>query len=410
MNSQKSNKRIALITTWYPPITGIAVSRMDSFANYLSEDFTVEVFCLGDKKETIKKSKSLIVHYITSNNLFNKLKSNQKDFKIIHNFKTVLRILLKKVIKSPLNSWKNDTLFDLKRIHEKEPFDLIISSFSPSESHVVASEFCQIHSSVPWIADMRDEMSTNPTIDGITKSNLHNIENLVNKYASAITSVSEPILNDFKLICPKVSLFEEVRNGYNHLLVNQNLNSLNNSTFTFGFFGSFYGAVKPDLFFEALMKILLSVPEFDFQFEVYGAHKNFNIPTKLKNKVHIFPHLPYEKAILKMQKMDVNVLFIPNNGRKGIYSGKLFDYISVQRPIFAMLDKKDVAFDLIKELNCGYLAEFNDIDEIVDAIKKIIKDKTEGVFDVASTSQVESLHRRNQVQKLKTLINNLISK
>ena len=93
MNSQKSNKRIALITTWYPPITGIAVSRMDSFANYLSEDFTVEVFCLGDKKETIKKSKSLIVHYITSNNLFNKLKSNQKDFKIIHNFKTVLRIL-----------------------------------------------------------------------------------------------------------------------------------------------------------------------------------------------------------------------------------------------------------------------------------------------------------------------------
>ena len=50
MSSESKNKKIALITTWYPPINGIAVNRMNAFANYLSERFEVEVFCLGKSR------------------------------------------------------------------------------------------------------------------------------------------------------------------------------------------------------------------------------------------------------------------------------------------------------------------------------------------------------------------------
>ena len=221
MSSQIKNKRVAIITTWYPPVTGIAVNRMDSFANYLSEDFEIEVFCLAEKMETIIKSSSLKAHYFTSNRLVNKLKSDQRDSKFIHKIKTLLRILLKKVVKNPLNSWKNEVLFDLKVVHENKPFDVVLSSFSPSESHVVAAEFCKVYPNVPWIADMRDEMSKNPTIDTQTKLHLIEIEKLVNKYASAVISVSEPILNDFRTICPNISVFEEVRNGFDHLFLDQ---------------------------------------------------------------------------------------------------------------------------------------------------------------------------------------------
>ena len=89
MSSESKNKRVAIITTWYPPVTGIAVNRMDSFANYLSEDFEIEVFCLGEKKETIIKSSTLKAHYFTSNKLVNKLKSDQRDSKFIHTIKNV---------------------------------------------------------------------------------------------------------------------------------------------------------------------------------------------------------------------------------------------------------------------------------------------------------------------------------
>ncbi len=410
MNSQKNKKRVALITTWYPPVSGVAVNRMDSLSTYLSEDFEIEVFCLGDKKMTIQKSESLKVHYFKSNKLIGKLKSNQKDSNIIHNCKTILRILLKKIIKNPLNSWKNDVLNQIKNIHEINPFELIISSFSPEEAHLVAIEFCKLYPAIPWVADMRDEMSMNPTIDISTKLNLIKIEKLVNEFASAILSVSEPILNDFKLICPNVSYFEEVRNGYNHVLNNGKTKDLNHLVFTFGYFGSFYGATKPDLFFEALEVVLSSEKDFDFQVQIFGAHHNFTIPQKLKNKIVLNPGLSYEKAILKMMEIDVNVLLIPKNGRKGVYSGKLFDYISVQRPVLAMLDTQDVAAQLIEDFNCGYIAEFDKVDEIVDSIHQIIKDNKEGVLKFATKDQFESLHRKNQILKLKMLINKLISK
>ena len=82
MSSESKNKKIALITTWYPPINGIAVNRMNAFANYLSERFEVEVFCLGKQNETIVVNSNLQVHYATSNKLFEKLKSNTlNDYK-----------------------------------------------------------------------------------------------------------------------------------------------------------------------------------------------------------------------------------------------------------------------------------------------------------------------------------------
>ena len=200
MTLQTNKKRIALITTWYPPINGVAVSRMNAFANYLSEEFDVEVFCLGETENTVIKSKNLIVHYSTSNKLFTKLKAKQSDHKILHQTKTGLRICLKYFIKNPLSTWRNRTSQKLKSQHNKRPFDLIISSFAPKEAHLVAINFCKEFNDIPWIADMRDEMSSNPYIGLKTKNELIEIEKGVNKYASAITSVSKPIVDEFRKI------------------------------------------------------------------------------------------------------------------------------------------------------------------------------------------------------------------
>jgi glycosyltransferase involved in cell wall biosynthesis len=257
---------------------------------------------------------------------------------------------------------------------------------------------------------MRDEMSKNPTIDTQTKLHLIEIEKLVNKYASAVISVSEPILNDFKIICPNISVFEEVRNGFDHLFLDQIPLKSESSILNFGYFGSFYGAQKPDVFFEALLLLNAYDDAIDFKINIFGAHNNFNIPLKLRDKINMVQGLPYDEAILKMKEMDANILIIPNNGRKGVYSGKLFDYISVQRPIIALLDKEDVAADLINEFKCGYVSDFKDVNEVFESLKELIKDKSEGVSKVATHDQVVSLHRKNQVIKLKDVINQLICK
>jgi glycosyltransferase involved in cell wall biosynthesis len=404
MSSQIKNKKIALITTWYPPINGIAVNRMNAFANYLSEKFEVEVFCLGKQNETVSLNSNLKVHYTPSNRLFELLKSNTKDNKIVHNGKTALRVLLKKIVSNPLNSWKNQTLNKLKKRHSDNKFDLIISSYSPEESHLVAIEFCKIYGDVKWIADMRDEMSSNPYISLALKNSLKQIESEVNTYASAILSVSKPILDEFRLICPDVHYFEEIRNGFDHELVFENTELSPDKVFNLGYFGSFYGSRKPDFVLESLAVLKNEYPDYCFHFHIYGAHNNYSIPSILKDNIFKHQGLPYLEAIIEMNKMDANILIHPRSKHKGVFSGKIFDYISAKKTVLAFVDKDDVAADLIREYNCGYVAEFDILSENKQILLNAFEDKMKGEFKIASDADILKLHRTNQINILSELI------
>lgn len=402
------NKRIALITTWYPPITGVAVGRMNAFANYLSEDFEVEVFCLGNTEESITKSEKLSVHYLRTNKLYQQLKSNQKDSKIIHNCKTLFRIFLKKVIKNPLKDWQNATLSKLKLVHKNKAFDLIISSFSPEEAHLVAINFKKLFPSVPWIADMRDEMATNPYLDAQTKNRLLAIEKEINEYANALTTVSEPILLDFQKKMPKIAVFKEIRNGFDHIFSRDLDIKKRNKVFTLGYFGTFYGKRKPTVLLEALKQLKLKNKDFDFRFEIIGAHQNFTIPNEIATEIHFLPALSYIEAIEKMATMDANIQIHPRSKQKGIFTGKLFDYISVQKSIIALVDNEDVAAKIIRDFDCGYVAEFSEIEDNKKIILEAFHDWKINQLKYATVEQVQTLHRRNQVQKLAELITKLI--
>lgn len=409
MKSQNNTKRIALITTWYPPINGIAVNRMNAFVKYLSEQYIVEVFCLGDEKKTITKGENIIVHYSTSTKIFDRLKSKPSDNKWIHNTKTVLRILTKYLVKNPMSKWLKMTNNQLINYHQKNKFDLIISSFSPAEAHLVAVNFKRQFSGVPWIADMRDEMSSNPYIDSATKNRLRALEKMTNQYASAILSVSKPILDQFAAICPNVSHFLEIRNGFDHDLTFETKSKQHNQ-FNLGYFGSFYGARKPDFLFEALTQIQKERPSIQFCVHIYGAHNNYLIPATLKNHVVKYPGLSYEAAIQKMHDMDATILIHPKSEQKGIFSGKIFDYISACSPVLAFVDTEDVAADLIRELHAGYVADFSNVDENKKIILQAIEDKKNKVYRIASKENIQLLHRKNQIVKLSSLIKNLIEK
>ena len=406
----KTTKRIALITTWYPPQQSVATNRMQAFVEYLSEKDDVHVFCLGSEKTKYSKKEGVEVHYSPSSSLFEWLKDHQTDAAFIHKCKVGARILLSKFIKNPLKKWQFSTLDKLIKCHRERQFDIVISSFSPKEAHLIAIDFCFFFPSVPGIADMRDEMSKNPYIDTITRSHLQEIEKDVNQYARAIVSVSEPIVNDFKKLCPNVAHFSEIRNGYNHTFEREIAEDDRNDVFTFGYFGSFYGQIKPVHFFEALKQLLDENLAFDFKFEIVGAHQNFKIPEKLVSKVNIHLPVPYYIAISQMAKMDLNVLLHPKNNRQGVFTGKLFDYISVQKPVLALVDSEDVAAQLIRDFDCGYIAEFDSVEQIKNTIIEAYNDWKLNHIRFASKENVLSLHRKKQVEKLRELIETILIK
>ena len=109
-----------------------------------------------------------------------------------------------------------------------------------------------------------------------------------------------------------------------------------------------------------------------------------------------------------MSESDINLLILPNNGRKGVFTGKLFDYLSVLKPILAIVDKKDVAATLINELNAGYVAEFDDIKEIEKMIILSVNNWVNKVHFDVDIDGVEKLHRKYQVKKLERLIDKIL--
>jgi hypothetical protein len=402
----KKKVHIALVTTWYPPSTGVAVNRMHAFAKYLSDvdDFQLSIFTIGNKQFYIE-SESIDVYAVKPSFLSELLKNKSTDSKRIHQLKTLINIIYRKLIGSPYKLWHKNILTKIKKVNSLNPFSVIISSYAPEEAHLVVLNFLKLGNNTPWIADMRDEMSLNPGLSLRDRARLRIIEHEINMYAKAITTVSLPILEDFKQLCKGILNFEEVRNGYDHEIQNQ---PFRNEIFTMGFFGTFYGAIKPTILFKAIEQLKKQKPNFDFNIKLYGVHNNFDIPSPLIDNISIHRSMPYLDAIKQMSMMDALILLLPSQDRRGVYSGKIFDYLSVNRPIIACIDREDVAAKLLNTFNGNYISQFDDIVQVRDAVWNCYQDWLNNRIVPNSIDELKSLHRKFQVNKLETLIRSLL--
>lgn len=396
-------KRIAIISTWFPPKNGVAVNRMHAFAKYLSDDYEIEVFTEGVTTLTVEGEKFLI-HYLSSDSVLNKLKHKTNDGRVRHNLISLVNVTKGVLGYSSLKKWTKKVAAKLETQHEKKRFDLIISSYAPTEPHSVAVMFKKKNTNVVWIADMRDEMSKNPTNSAAQRARLSRKEIEINEFADALITVSLPILDDFKSLMPDIRFFEEVRNGFDHDY--KPGETKENQVFTIGYIGTFYGEISPKTFFEAISNFIRK-ESIEIKIVMVGTYKTFIIPKYLASSIEFIDRVPYEKAIEIMASMDANLLVHPSGKRKGVYTGKLFDYISVGKPVIGVIDKEDVAAELIEKYNCGYIADFYNVDEIESILMQAYSDWKNGIVKRASSEQIAQLHRKNEVKKLAKLIEQL---
>lgn len=400
---------IALVTAWYPPRISVAVNRMDAFAHFLNlNGFNVSVITLKENSADLSFEvlNGISIYRLTNNVIFKRPKFYAGEAKWKHLIKVVWNLASARIDPLPESGWMKAVSAQLSKLHQENKIDLVISSFSPVEAHLATIRFLDKNKEVKWIADMRDEMSMNKLLPSLTRRKLEQFEKVIGEKADAITSVSAPILDQFRLLMPNVKYFEEIRNGFNHDL---NFENNFNQTFTIVYAGTFYGQIKPTTFFEGL-KVALKQLDFDFEICFVGAHRNFQIPQEFLNKCKFIPKVSQLKSINYMGNADANLLILPADERKGVYSGKLFDYLSVKKAIIAVVDPNDVAAQLIRQLNAGYVADFNNPNEIATAILaaySLWKNKASLDLD---NEQFALLHRKHQVKKLELLIHKILKR
>lgn len=407
MDNQK--KHIVIVTHYFKPFNNVAANRMNAFAKYLpKEKYDVSVLTLcrpNDLKQSIEFDSVEVVR-AKSGGMFKLFSFEKKSSFFIHKLKTAWNVLLRKFVNHEV-SWINNGLNELNQMHQNKSIDVIISSFGPISPHKLAYQFKKDHKEVRWITDMRDEMSANPFIDDALRLEYEKIEKLVATYASGLASVSQPIVDDFKSKLGSGLSYKLIKNGFDH---DRKPKSRFNDVFTFTYVGTFYGERKPHTFFKALIDLIKEQSNFNFEIKLIGTPNNFNIPKELNEHISWVDKVSNIEAVDYMEASDVNVIIHPRSNVKGIYTGKLFEYLSVHKPILGLLDTDDVAAELISQCKAGFCSEFDDIQGIKENILscfELWKAKKDLNYE---SSVILEQHRSHQVKHLDQLIEEVIER
>ena len=91
---------------------------------------------------------------------------------------------------------------------------------------------------------------------------------------------------------------------------------------------------------------------------------------------------------------------VHQSGRKGVYSGKLFDYLATNKPILALYDPNDVVAPLLAKTKAGFIVDDADKEGIKNMIMKCYQIWKNKEVLPRDWDKIKQYSRRNQVQIL----------
>jgi len=398
---QPSKKNLVIICAQFFPVKHIAAFRMNAFVKYWdSQNFNISVYCFGEN-QTQFEYEGAKVHVLSGSKWFRLRQQIPGMPQWKHKLYSLNNRIVRYFSKQDFPGWSGNVIRKIKENHAN--IDVLLTSFSPVDTHFAGLELKKHFPSCFWIADMRDEMSMNQMLKESDQVYYRKIEEQIGNYADLVTAVSKPILDGFESIFKTTKCqFLEIRNGFDH---DVKPITVQNESFTIVYAGTFYGRRKPDVFFKALLE-LKSNNELPQQLKIHfiGTHHNFSIPNEFVSNIQFIPQITNEEVVGFLSSADCQLLIHPPSSAKGIFTGKLFDYLSVERPILAIVDPNDVAADLIQTCSAGYIADFNSQEEITNGIRNCIKLWSKKESLNYNHSEIQSLHRKHQVQKLVTFV------
>ena len=337
--------------------------------------------------------------------LGNQLKEKYKDVKGKKFYKFCFN-LVKEVFAYPDEDkkWKKFALEEAEKLIKKEKIDAIISVW-PETSHLIAKELKRRHN-IPWIADFPDLWSQNCAYPYgfIRKIIDRRLEKKTIKEANILTAISHCWAESLqKLHKDKEIVF--ITHGYDEP---SNEPVELSKKFNILYTGIFYDGMRD------LKKVLDAIDYLidnkimdknDVEVQIYGTDTNY---PKLEGVTKHYGVISREECLQKQREAQVLLMLKWEDPKdRGVYSGKIFEYLAAKRPILATGGYDDVVSDLIYETGTGL--EAKSVNDIQLAILKMYSEfKTDGqVLYGCKQSAVELYSLEKTIGQFANLLNNL---
>ena len=378
-------KKLLIITYYWPPAGGPGVQRWLKFVKYLP-DFGVQPIVYIPENPTYPIVDNELIKEVSDKaiilkqNIFepyqlasflSKNKTKEMNSGIIPNRKK--QSFLDKIflwirgnlfIPDARVFWVKPSVQFLEKYILENEINTIVTSGPPHSLHLIGLELKQ-KLKVKWFADFRDPWTTIGYHKSLRLSNYaakkHKfLEHQVLNTADTIIVTSNSTKTEFKAITNKP--IAVITNGFD--IENVEKQTLD-SKFSLAHIGSFLSERNPIILWECLVELLDEISAFKSHLElkligavsqeVLDSITKFGLNPYLNNLGYVF----HKEAIEYQKKSQVLLLIeINSEDTKSIIPGKLFEYMVSERPIIGIGPQGSDFAEIITNTNTGVFFDY----------------------------------------------------
>ena len=435
-NKNLKQKKILIISYYWPPAGGPGVQRWLKFVKYLPEfGWEPTVFIPENPSypivdETLQKDVPVNLKMIKTKiwepyQLAEKFGKDNKKFKAgqfdvgeNQSWKAKLSIFVRGnfFIPDARVFWVKPSVEFLEKYLKANHYDVLVTTGPPHSLHLIGLDLKKKLPNLKWIADFRDPWTEisyykHLKLTKFADKKHRNLEAEVFKNADITLATSYTDAENFR---KKGANAFCITNGFDLEVGSQKseVGSKNSTTkFTLSYVGVLEQLRNPEILWETLDNLVQENDEFakDFELKFVGRlddkilHKIES--SALKNNLTNLGYQTHDVALSEMQNSSVLLMTnFPQDSSKGIIPGKIFEYLATGKTILSFGPKDADVEKILSETKAGKHFGYDEKENLKNFIVETYQNwKSDNLNKNAEN--IEQFSRKNLTQKLVDLMN-----
>lgn len=316
-------------------------------------------------------------------------------------------------------AWIPNAFIKAFEIFERENPHIIYST-SPNEGVHLVAYLLKLKFKKPWVADFRDLWTLCHGRYGPLTFLHHWINNYLERsiylrWSDLVIANTDDnkriIIEHFKADPQKI---EVVTNGFDPCEIVSSKPRQKNDHIILGYFGAFDKPMTCHKeFLAGYAKAIRSQENFDFQvWAVLSDRVKRGIAKDplLQSRVSFNSYLSHQESMNQLSKVDVLVVMLKDTFPY-VVPQKLYNYLSLKKPILAIVPPNGSAAKVIKETNSGIVVPSDNINSITEALLALHKKWSEGNLGFEMNNDALRKYQSDMVtEKLCHIFDTLIDK
>ena len=423
------NKKILIITYYWPPAGGPGVQRWLKFVKYLPEfGWKPTIFIPENPSypivdETLKNEVAedleiirnriwepyQIAEFFGKEN--KKFKAGQFDVGTNQSWKSKLSVWVRGnfFIPDARVFWVKPSAKLLKAYLKENHFDAFVTTGPPHSVHLIGLELKKEFPDLKWIADFRDpwtEISYYKHLKLTKSADLkhRNLEQQVFKTADVTLATS---FSDAENFAEKGANAVCITNGFDEV---ESATGEKSTKFTLSYVGVLEQLRNPEILWDVLNGILAENPAFsdDFELKCVGRIDDKILgkinSSPLKNSLRNLGYLSHAEANREMRNSDLLLITnFPDEASKGIIPGKIFEYLATGNQILSFGPKDSDVKIILDETNAGQHFTYDDAAGLKLFILQQYENWKSGNLQ-QETRNIDRFSRKNLTGKLSEIL------